>query len=123
MKRRTKSFAPRGIDIYDGEFSRRAPIFRKAAQHFESIFGFLIKFKNLVFGFLIKFKNLVCYFCVAKVMFFFEINKKVAPKFELKLKSWSNAVETSSHQSLTPTVARNQRPCWGMRLVFMPLRL
>ena len=85
MKRRTKSFAPRGIDIYDGEFSRRAPIFRKAAQHFESIFGFLIKFKNLV-----------CYFCVAKVMFFFEINKKVAPKFELKLKFWSNAVETSS---------------------------
>ena len=29
-------------------------------------------------------------------MFFFEINKKIAPKFEFQLKFWSNAVETSS---------------------------
>ena len=53
-----------GKVIYDGEFSRRAPIFRKAAQHFESIFGVLIKFKNLV-----------CYFCVAKVMVISDITK------------------------------------------------
>ena len=59
-----KKLAPRGKDIYDGEFSRRAPIFRKAAQHFESIFGFLIKLKNLV-----------CYFCVAKVMVISDITK------------------------------------------------
>ena len=59
-----KKLAPRGKDFYDGEFSRRAPIFRKAAQHFESIFGVLIKFKNLV-----------CYFCVAKVMVISDITK------------------------------------------------
>ena len=41
-----------GKDIYDGEFSRRAPILRKAAQHFESIFGVLIKLKSLVCYFL-----------------------------------------------------------------------
>ncbi len=55
-----KKLAPRGKDFYDGEFSRRAPIFRKAAQHFESIFGVLIKLKYLV-----------CYFCVAKVQIIF----------------------------------------------------
>ena len=47
-----KKLAPRGKDFYDGEFSRRAPIFKKAAQHFESIFGVLIKLKSLVCYFL-----------------------------------------------------------------------
>jgi len=42
MKRRTTSIALKGKDIYDGEFSRRAPIFKKAAQHLESMFGLLI---------------------------------------------------------------------------------
>ena len=58
-----------GKDIYDGEFSRRAPILRKAAQHFESIFGVLIKLKSLV-----------CYFCVAKVHIIFQSCKKTLQK-------------------------------------------
>ena len=31
--------------------------------------------------------------------------------------------ENEPNYSFTPTVAMNQRPCWGMRLVLIPLRL
>ena len=45
-EKRTTRIAPlSGNDVYDGEFSKRAPILRNAAQHLESISGFRIALK------------------------------------------------------------------------------